>query len=40
MLTYCGLLLIKKVNGRFCGGVDCLKLIDGYIVSDRIGEPE
>ena len=38
--TYCSLWVYFTRSCRFCGGVDFLKLIDGYpwIVSDEIGE--
>ena len=35
--TYCLLLLIKILSRRFYGGVDFLKLINRYIVSDEVG---
>ena len=35
--TYCFLLQIKMLSWRFCGGVDFLKLINKYIVSDNFG---
>ena len=34
--TYCLLLLIKMLSLRFCAGIDFLKPIDKYIVSDDI----
>ena len=37
MSTYWLLLLITILSQRFCGGVDFLKLINKYIVSDKNG---
>ena len=34
MSICCLLLLTKTLSWRFCGGVDCLELVDKYIVSD------
>ena len=39
--TYCLLQLIKILSWWYCGGVDFLKRIDEYTVSDKtIGQPE
>ena len=35
--TYCSLLLIRILSGRFCGGVGFSKPISQYIVSDKGG---
>ena len=37
--TCCLLLLIKILSRRLCGGVDFLKLIDKYIVPDKLLDP-